>query len=76
MAVDLVEGRQFMKEGRWECYSQYKEQNCLSYFLSMQCTDRGHLAVVALSYSQKVMAARRPLLVKQKQCIDQIPLLK
>ena len=38
-----------LKEGRWECYSKYMEQNCLRHSLSMQCTNRGHPAVVSLS---------------------------
>ena len=33
----LTDGR-MTKEGRWECYSIYIEQNCFSYFLSNQCT--------------------------------------
>ena len=54
------------KEGRWECYSKYVEQNCFSYFLSMQCTNMGHPAIVlqfvALSDDHKAMVARRHLL--------------
>ena len=36
----------------------YIVQNCFSYFLSMQYTNRGHLAVIALSDRHKAMAAR------------------
>ena len=42
---------------------KYIEQNCFSYFLSMQCINRGHLAVEAWSDCQKGMAASKPLLV-------------
>ena len=46
------------KEGRWECYSKYIEQNCFSYFLSMQCIIRCHLAMVALSDCQEAMVSK------------------
>ena len=36
------------QEGRWECYCKYMEKNCSTFFLTMQCTYRGHLAVLAL----------------------------
>ena len=51
------------KEGRWECYSKYIKQNCFSYFLSLQCTNRCHLAMIALNDCHKAMVARRHLLV-------------
>ena len=47
-----------LKEGCWECYRKYKEQNSFYYFLSMQHNNRGHLAVVAFNDCHKVMAAR------------------
>ena len=52
-----------VQEGRWEFYIKYIEQNCFSYCLSMQCTNMSHLAVVAWSDWQEVMAAKLPLLV-------------
>ena len=45
-------------EGRWECYCKYIEQNYFSYFLSMNYTNRGNLAVVTLSDCHKNMTAR------------------
>ena len=44
-------------------YSKYIKQNCFTYFLSMQYTNRCHLAIVALSAGQKAMLARRHLLI-------------
>ena len=46
------------QEGRWECYCKYMEKNCSTFFLTMQCTYRGHLAVLALSDYQEFKAAR------------------
>ena len=46
------------EERRWECYSKYIEQNCFTYFLSMQCTNRCDLAMEALSDCQEAMVAR------------------
>ena len=48
----------FSQGGSWECYCKYIEQNYFVHFLSMQFTDRGHLAVVALIECQKVITAR------------------
>ena len=45
------------KEGHWECYFKYMEKNCFHYFLSIQCTNMGHLALVAYNDCQEVMAA-------------------
>ena len=36
-----------LKGGRWECFCKYIEQNDLSCFLSLQSTNKSHLAVVA-----------------------------
>ena len=36
------------KEGHWERYYKYIEQNCFSDFLSMQCTTICHLAMIAM----------------------------
>ena len=46
------------KEGRWEKYSKYIKLNYFSYFLSMQCTNGCHLAMVAFKDYQKAMVAR------------------
>ena len=52
--LDQVEGREkTRKEGCWECYSKYLEQNCFSHFHSSRC----HLAMVALDDCQKAMVA-------------------
>ena len=48
----------FPKEGHWEWYCKYIEQNCFNLFLTLQFTNTGHLAVVALSDCHKIMAAR------------------
>ena len=36
----------------------FTKQGCFRYFLSKQCTNRGHFAVVVYSYRQKVLAAK------------------
>ena len=46
------------KEERWELYLKDIEQNCLSYFLSKQCTNTCQLTMVALSDYQEVMVVR------------------
>ena len=51
------------KEDCWEWYSKYIKQNCVTYFPSMQFTNRDHLAVVALSDCQDIIAARSSVLV-------------
>ena len=53
----------FLSKGTLGWYYRSIEQNCFSYFLSMQSTNRGHLAAVALIYCQEVMAARWSMLV-------------
>ena len=53
----LLQGIRF-QEGRWKCYTKYIEQNLFGSFLSMQCIERGHLAVLAWSDCQEVMASR------------------
>ena len=45
-----------LKEGRWECYRKYIEQNSFSNFLSMQNTNRGPLTVVACCDCQNIIA--------------------
>ena len=45
------------KEESWECFYKYIEQCCFSYFLCVQCVNRGHFAVVALSDCQEAIAA-------------------
>ena len=47
-----------LEEGRFRCFCKYIEQKCFSYFLRMQYTKRGHLAVVVLSGCKEVMKAR------------------
>ena len=51
------------KKSRWECYSKYREHSCFIFFLSIQCTNRSHLAMVALNACQKTTVARWHLLV-------------
>ena len=53
-------------EGRWELYRKHTEKNCFSYFLSMQSTNRDHLAGVALSDCQEDMAVPVGLLDAEK----------
>ena len=55
------------KEGCWEFCCKYTEQNCVSYFLIIQWTNRDHLAVVAMTGCQKVVAARRSMLIHWMQ---------
>ena len=43
----------FCQKGHWKCYSKGVEQNCFNYSLNMQCINKGHLAVVALSDCQE-----------------------
>ena len=61
--AEYEEEKNIAEEGHWEYYCKYIEQNFLSFFLSMQCVNRDHLAVVPLNVSQEVMAARGPLFV-------------
>ena len=51
------------KEECWKWYSKYIEQNCFSYLLSMQCTNRCIFPMVGLSDSLKALVARWHLLV-------------
>ena len=53
----------FFKEECWERYSKCIGKNWFSYFLSMQCTNRGHLAMVVWFVHQEDRVARRHLLV-------------
>ena len=60
-------GKVISKEGRWEWYSKYIEQNCFSHFLSMQLINRCNLAMVALKDCQGAMVARGHLLIHWMQ---------
>ena len=35
------------KEGHWEPYIKYMDQNCFCQFIGIHCTNKVHLAVVA-----------------------------
>ena len=43
----IVPKKRFRKKGYLECHLKYIRQNCFSYFLNMQQTNRGQLTVVA-----------------------------
>ena len=58
-----LDSKKGFKEGRWECYFNYKEQNCFRYSLDMRCTNRSHLAVVDWRDCEEANAAGGSLLV-------------
>ena len=51
------------KEGGWECFCRYIDQNCFSYFLPIQWTDRCHLAAIRSWQQNKDTSSKWPLLV-------------
>ena len=54
------------KEGHWEHYIKDKEQNCISYFLSMLLPIRDLLTTVAVNDAYEAMVVSRHLLVYLK----------
>ena len=53
----------YAQEGRWECHCKYIEQNCFSYFLRIQWTNRCILAAITIWQSLKATTARIHLTV-------------